>query len=554
MVAETPPTSLVAKNAPFDRGAIVIQKVTGEDQVALSGSQPTSLLDSEELAHLGTSQALLSPLRQLPPEILSEIFFLCLYTGDSLDILQPPWLLGHVCSRWRAIALSTPRLWFYLNLDLDTISDTRPKDAVSMVGTYLQRSRETLLSLFIRSSTGSANHHPIVDLLVACSHRWQFVQFSVPIPFFPTLSGIRGRLPSLQRLGILAVKQNESGPTTGTYPVLDIFEGATRLNELKTLCCPQPGEMLALPWSQLVGYQGNYARTEEVISVFAKATNITHCHLSYTLHSPPATFEAPVDHLLRLPSLRTLTLSLSQSRPNILDHLILPVLSEMRISGYGVGFSKLISLLDRSSCSLTKLSLRSRLPFPNGDLIRLLQQTPQLSQLAVQAQTENADLIALTYRPSPEAPKSCIVPNLKRIDIESPTSFSGDLLYAMVESRTRPLNGGFPGTADPGIVVTRLETVHLLLTPALDTNTLTQLRHLRSRGVAVLVNDNLDNDPDALKVRKWRHDLQKWFLQETISLRATVLAIPPAPFDLCTDYAFVVSLGYAQDRLCFHRN
>ncbi|KAJ2917281.1 hypothetical protein MD484_g3109, partial [Candolleomyces efflorescens] len=50
---------------------------------------------------------------RLPPELLSEIFALCLPDKDS-DRLDPgnvPTLLCEVCSYWRQTALSTPRLW-----------------------------------------------------------------------------------------------------------------------------------------------------------------------------------------------------------------------------------------------------------------------------------------------------------------------------------------------------------------------------------------------------------------------------------------------------------
>ncbi|KAG7440585.1 uncharacterized protein BT62DRAFT_822915, partial [Guyanagaster necrorhizus] len=55
----------------------------------------------------------IAPIRRVPNEILSEIFsFTCADMSDSVDIVSgAPWVLSHVCSLWRSICLSSPRLW-----------------------------------------------------------------------------------------------------------------------------------------------------------------------------------------------------------------------------------------------------------------------------------------------------------------------------------------------------------------------------------------------------------------------------------------------------------
>ncbi|KAJ7272285.1 hypothetical protein C8J57DRAFT_1179434, partial [Mycena rebaudengoi] len=62
-------------------------------------------------------QAVLSPLRRFPAEILAEIFLLCrnstLASGgnSTLDPGQAPLVFGQICSRWRAVSQNTSRLW-----------------------------------------------------------------------------------------------------------------------------------------------------------------------------------------------------------------------------------------------------------------------------------------------------------------------------------------------------------------------------------------------------------------------------------------------------------
>ncbi|KAJ7483481.1 hypothetical protein FB451DRAFT_1028928, partial [Mycena latifolia] len=61
--------------------------------------------------------AVISPLRRMPPEVLGEIFswtlpdFRHTLGRRRFDITSSPWLLTHISSRWRAVALSNASLW-----------------------------------------------------------------------------------------------------------------------------------------------------------------------------------------------------------------------------------------------------------------------------------------------------------------------------------------------------------------------------------------------------------------------------------------------------------
>ncbi|KII88525.1 hypothetical protein PLICRDRAFT_110496, partial [Plicaturopsis crispa FD-325 SS-3] len=54
--------------------------------------------------------ALLAPIRRLPPEILSEIFFHVMPTMLTVDSRMAP-VLGQVCAYWRHVFFSSPKLW-----------------------------------------------------------------------------------------------------------------------------------------------------------------------------------------------------------------------------------------------------------------------------------------------------------------------------------------------------------------------------------------------------------------------------------------------------------
>ncbi|KZT23287.1 hypothetical protein NEOLEDRAFT_1031599, partial [Neolentinus lepideus HHB14362 ss-1] len=61
----------------------------------------------------------LSPVKCLPPEVLSEIFVHCLDTQSQFikpHHTQAPLLLTEVCKYWNECALGTPRLWCSLEI------------------------------------------------------------------------------------------------------------------------------------------------------------------------------------------------------------------------------------------------------------------------------------------------------------------------------------------------------------------------------------------------------------------------------------------------------
>ncbi|KAG1776286.1 hypothetical protein EV702DRAFT_342513 [Suillus placidus] len=95
---------------------------------------------------LAFHEALASPARcWLPSELLGEIFLRCLpqtnYVTPSPD--ECPMVLTRVCRHWRAVALSTPRLWASLSISL-LRADTTSGDEYKR---WLENARSVPLSI-----------------------------------------------------------------------------------------------------------------------------------------------------------------------------------------------------------------------------------------------------------------------------------------------------------------------------------------------------------------------------------------------------------------------
>ncbi|KAF7324911.1 hypothetical protein MKEN_00533300 [Mycena kentingensis (nom. inval.)] len=100
-------------------------------------------------AYVDAHGALVQWIRRIPREILEEIFFKCLPEDrdPSLHPRDAPILLCQVCSSWRAVALSTPRIWASLHISFAFVAWR--KDYTQVVADWLARSRSLPLSLSI---------------------------------------------------------------------------------------------------------------------------------------------------------------------------------------------------------------------------------------------------------------------------------------------------------------------------------------------------------------------------------------------------------------------
>ncbi|KAJ7768305.1 hypothetical protein B0H16DRAFT_1519337, partial [Mycena metata] len=130
-------------------------------------------------------RALISPVRRLPLEIVEEIFFACLPTHRNcvMNPSEAPLLLGRIFSSWRAISLSTPRLWSRLHIVDPTTAGWWPNmeedvaKRLEATKTWLTRSGQCPLSISLESEFVS-NAHSFIQALAPSAPRWQHMQFT----------------------------------------------------------------------------------------------------------------------------------------------------------------------------------------------------------------------------------------------------------------------------------------------------------------------------------------------------------------------------------------
>ncbi|KAJ7486604.1 hypothetical protein FB451DRAFT_1227631 [Mycena latifolia] len=140
-------------------------------------TQKRAALDDFINAHL----AMVSPARRVPDDIVCAIFVACLPSLRNPIITsdEPPLLLCQICSPWRRLALSTPRLWAAVHVVLPP----QPKLQIlaDIVTDWLDRSGALPLSVSVvlsRTWTREDDALPLLTPLISVSRRWQHMQFS----------------------------------------------------------------------------------------------------------------------------------------------------------------------------------------------------------------------------------------------------------------------------------------------------------------------------------------------------------------------------------------
>ncbi|KAK7458109.1 hypothetical protein VKT23_010016 [Stygiomarasmius scandens] len=230
--------------------------------------------------YIADQRTILNPVRRLPPDILFELFTTCLdstpvldlrssrLSEDSLDIKSPRWVLGHVCSTWRAVVLSSPSLWSNIKLSITKKNSTFSTRTL-LLGLHLQRTQQQLLSISLYGGYNSLSEsHPFLVLLLPTAPRWNalFVamktghieQCLTPVkPFFERLNTL-SLLP--RSIHETVTTPSEGHPGNPGHPgaqgsltrpergIPDVFSTAPVLRKLQVFHDPTH---VSIPWHRL---------------------------------------------------------------------------------------------------------------------------------------------------------------------------------------------------------------------------------------------------------------------------------------------------------------
>ncbi|KAF7334839.1 hypothetical protein MSAN_00103800 [Mycena sanguinolenta] len=317
---------------------------------------------SRVAAYIEAHKALLSPVRRLPLDIIQELFVACLPTHRNcvMSASEAPVLLGRVCSSWRTISRTTPRLWSSLHVVEPLQNFFDPTSAsfeekvarrLKITQMWLGRSGQCPLSISLQSApdpasppgtpTPSGTSMRFMKTLLSFAPRWQHIQLTAPLPLLlEIMSRSDAEVPLLETVAF-----HSQGHNSLPFPwgPLNMLRGA-RISSFSVPGAIFLPENLPLQWSQLTnltvgGHKWSVPPTitsDALLRVISKCPGLRCCKVM--VHDSNG-IELPISEhpIVELPFLHTFAIDcIARTAPavsNLLMRLSLPELRDFAIFG-----------------------------------------------------------------------------------------------------------------------------------------------------------------------------------------------------------------------------
>ncbi|KAJ3828648.1 hypothetical protein F5880DRAFT_1698413 [Lentinula raphanica] len=457
-------------------------------------------------------RALMSPVRQLPDEVLGEIFVHCLPTERnavrSLD--EAPLLLITICRDWRRVALNTHRLWSSIHIFLPPdLNNQAMFRRVMGIRTWLGRSGTLPLSISLHTRSQPV-HGPfgvaktpspdlfinnaklLISTITSYGHRFGDLFLSLPpsyLRLFDELSGHRS-FSMLQHFrvrdadvhnGISPIWNHEEENDNVSFAPLLARTAALKRLEVSNIYVRAGGYLdLPINWSILTDLKlqssisvGLY--TSEALRILQRTPNLQHLQIYFMLSFDQHLDSTPIGRI-DLPHLKSMRLEFwpnpvgfGESDPraqvsSIFDSLSTPSLKLLAVTGAwnGDGFINMKSIHEGSGIPFHQLeTLELAFQTTPEELTDCLSSAPELvsfqyKEMRTPPSFCDSHLSALT--PSQENPTP-LCPRLTTIRIifgmhmlgETATVTSSNIL-SFVRSRANTALKRFDmffGTQDP---------------------------------------------------------------------------------------------------------
>ncbi|KAJ3756999.1 hypothetical protein EV360DRAFT_84430 [Lentinula raphanica] len=369
-----------------------------------------ALCEKEKISSfIEAHRALMSPVRQIPEEVLAEIFLHCLPTDRNFAIRsldEAPLLLTTICRDWRRVALDTPRLWstlhVYLPPHLSTQAISRRAAGIS---TWLGRSGTLPLSISFCaklsfqefSDEAPDDQWPpvltddvksLICALTSFGHRFSDLFLSLPVPHLTLFDECFAncRFSSLHTFHVQDDDFHRylAGPIPGGDACLtSLLTKTTALRGLGISDGFRVEGSLALPidWELLTDlylrHHDNLGlASREVLRIIQRTPNLRNLHARLTISQ-----EYPVDSAailnIMLPRLVNLRLEFTRtSRTYILESAIVRAQTSSIFRSLSVPSLKMLSIGTPSwdpdtLVDLTSVYDGSRIPFHNLETLEL---------------------------------------------------------------------------------------------------------------------------------------------------------------------------------------
>jgi len=351
--------------------AAVIRQQVQNGKLFASANYAQSLQE-----YIQVHRAVLSPIRRLPPELLSEIFMK--YHERSFDPFhnRPPWKLAHVCQRWRQAALVTAQLWRHLpRMVLGMVQKDWEADRLAFL---LQHSFNAEITFYLSNLPVNSNPgNDILTLLLGHCERWESISLVVSEDVYFRFTEIQGRLRCLTRLEIDIIARH------GRYP-FTMFKDAPKLREISLGRKLWSGSM-DLPWKQITSFHEYAPHFERVTRLLSESSSLEKLDVELVRDWGITSAALPSPKILPYLTSLALRSSSGSSFTPLLSKLTLPALTEVFFGRFTINTRALLDdlagMIERSNCSLQCLTIHFNTR--DNDITGILSLTPQLKILDI---------------------------------------------------------------------------------------------------------------------------------------------------------------------------
>ncbi|KAJ7731339.1 hypothetical protein DFH07DRAFT_847509 [Mycena maculata] len=410
-------------------------------------------------AYIETHKALISPLRRMPLDIIQEIFSACIPTHRNcvMSSKEPPVLLGRICRAWRAISLSTPRLWSRLYIIEPTAAHGGTTSAflekvsqrLETMKAWLGRSGQCPLSISFQCAPQSnippaeqAFDHPFMQAIVSFASRWEDIEFTVlPSVLVPASRLTEGDVPKLRSLRVY--NMYEHTPRAIQWESLGLL-GASALSHVAITA--NRFNLLALPlhWIQLRSisisetWNGETSvpptTSETVLQLLSQCPELRSCR--FWIQEGPENHSTPT-RVIEHPLLEAFEIECGGDVPSLIHHLFsslsLPGFQHLKIRGHcdnGTTLSQSPFLIFPVTLATFDINIEA---FPRSSLVEVFRGLPDtLRTVRIHDLPPHSPLSSelradtLTFLPL----------GLQELEIQACASFSDEQLFHFMQSRT----------------------------------------------------------------------------------------------------------------------
>ncbi|KAJ7441320.1 hypothetical protein B0H11DRAFT_524602 [Mycena galericulata] len=295
---------------------------------------------------------------RVPAEIFSEIFcnFLAPRKPEPLPS-EGPLLLSQICSQWREIALSTPRLWSAI-----VLVDPRSEGICLLLDAWLSRARRCPLWISLEWTDPGLSgvlSTAVWNIIEPFSHQLEELHLIGSFEYFIHFPFVRHCLPSLKRLHLGDESFGFTGNNGGDHILTDItvFLEAPMLESV-SLSGYTGAMYIPLKWAQLKELVLSALPMDMWSQYLRRACNIEQCILIglFRFIAPPQLAD-----VLELRSLHSLCMAEGLEDGKLLSVLTVPALRLLCVCIRADDSPNFMSFLTRSNAQLRFLRLTTDL-------------------------------------------------------------------------------------------------------------------------------------------------------------------------------------------------